>query len=71
MTSRSNSDGIPGQSNYFPLPGHLVNAVELQEFDLWKDNMPDFGVLQLLLSLMDEESQERAYHLQAKETNIP
>jgi len=33
--------------------------------------MPDFNVLKLLLSLFDEQSVVRAYHLEAKDANIP
>ena len=52
----------------------LVNAVELQEFKLWKGEgtrMLDVGVLNLLLSLMDEKSKLRNYSVEAKKANIP
>ena len=48
----------------------LVNAVELQEFKLWKGEgrMLDVGVL---LSLMHNESFLRNYSVEAKKANIP
>ena len=51
----------------------LVNAVELQEFKLWKGEgrMLDVGMLNLLLSLMDEKSKLRNYSVEAKKANIP
>ena len=51
----------------------LVNAVELQEFKLWKGEgrMLDVGVLNLLLSLMDEKSKLRNYSVEAEKANIP
>ena len=51
----------------------LVNAVELQEFKLWKGEgrMLDVGVLSLLLSLMHDESFLRNYSVEAKKANIP
>ena len=52
----------------------LVNAVELQEFKLWKGEegrMLDVGVLNLLLSLMHDESFLRNYSVEAKKANIP
>ena len=52
----------------------LVNEVELHEFKLWKGEgtcMLDVGVLNLLLSLMDEKSKLRNYSVEAKKANIP
>ena len=51
----------------------LVNAVELQEFKLWKGEgrMLDVGVLNLLLSLMDQESLLRTYSIEAEKAKIP
>ena len=51
----------------------LVNAVELEEFKLWKGEgrMLDVRVLNLLLSLMDQESLLRKYSIEAKKHNIP
>ena len=51
----------------------LVNAVELQEFKLWKGEgrMLDVGVLNLLLSLMHEKSKLWNYSVEAKKANIP
>ena len=52
----------------------LVNAVELQEFKLWKGEgrrMLDVGVLYLLLSLMHDESLLRTYNIEAEKATIP
>ena len=50
----------------------LVNAVELQEFKLWKGRrMLDVGVLNLLLSLMRDESFLRRYDIEADKAQIP
>ena len=51
----------------------LVNAVELQEFKLWKGErrMLDIGVLNLLLSLMHDESLLRKYSIEADKAQIP
>ena len=52
---------------------HVVNAVELQEFKLWKreGRMLDFDVLNVLLSLMNESSRLRNYSIEAMKANIP
>ena len=52
----------------------LVNAVELEEFKLWKGGgrrMLDVRVLNLLLSLMDQESLLRMYSIEADKAQIP
>jgi len=50
---------------------NLVNAVELGEFNFWNDDVPDFNVLKLLLSLFDECSVVRAYQREADYADIP
>ena len=52
---------------------HLVNAVELQTFKLWKEGgrQLDIRVLNLLLSLMDQESLLRRYSIEADKAQIP
>ena len=52
----------------------LVNAVELEKFKLWKGEgrrMLDVRVLNLLLSLMDQESLLRKYSIEADQAEIP
>ena len=52
----------------------LVNAVELEKFKLWKGGgrrMLDVRVLNLLLSLMDQESVLRKYSIEADKAEIP
>ena len=53
-----------------------VNAIELQEFKLWKVDKQerkelDMGVLNLLLSLTDERSELRDYTIKPETANIP
>ena len=58
--SRSSSDGI--------------RAIELQKFELWKGEgrrMLDVRVLNLLLSLMHDESLLRRYDIEADKAQIP
>ena len=53
---------------------YYVNAIELQEFSLWKDvdrKELDVSVLNLLLSLTDEHSVLRGYTIRPELANIP
>ena len=55
---------------------HYVNAIELQEFSLWKVNDVghkelDVGVLNLLLSLTDKRSVLRGYTIKPELADIP
>ena len=55
---------------------HYVNAIELQDFKLWKVDKQeckelDLGVLNLLLSLTDECSVLRDYTIEPETANMP